>query len=185
MSITRFAIGATAALALLLAWIGQDGLNEAPRATQAPMVSLQPVPPTVTTTTSTTSTTTTVPAPTTTAWQPALVDPDTPCQEWVPLMLEEGWPADRDIIETAMWIMWRESRCQPDADSGPDHGLFQINRFWSSDRSNPPNWLASKGIATRDTKRRRLSVWKSVSSATIRRAVGYNCCHSDANCCSM
>ena len=147
MSITRFAIGATAALALLLAWIGQDGLNEAPRATQAPMVSLQPVPPTVTTTTSTTSTTTTVPAPTTTAWQPALVDPDTPCQEWVPLMLKEGWPADRDIIETAMWIMWRESRCQPTADSGPDHGLFQINRFWSSDRSNPPNWLAAKGIA--------------------------------------
>ena len=61
MSITRFAIGATAALALLLAWIGQDGLNEAPKATQAPMVSLQPVPPTVTTTTSTTSTATLLP----------------------------------------------------------------------------------------------------------------------------
>ena len=62
-------------------------------------------------------------------------------------MLEEGWPADREILETALGIMYRESRCQPDADSGPDHGLFQINRFWSSDRSNPPNWLAAQGIA--------------------------------------
>jgi len=43
--------------------------------------------------------------------------------------------------------MWRESRCQADADSGPDHCAFQINAFWSSDKSNPPNWLASKGIA--------------------------------------
>ena len=33
------------------------------------------------------------------------------------------------------------------ADSGPDHGLFQVNIFWSSDRSNPPNWLAAQGIA--------------------------------------
>ena len=63
------------------------------------------------------------------------------------MMLEEGWPADREILETALTIMWRESRCQPDADSGPDHGLFQINRFWSSDKSNPPNWLAAQGIA--------------------------------------
>ena len=62
-------------------------------------------------------------------------------------MLEEGWPADREILETALGIMYRESRCQPDADSGPDHGLFQINRFWSSDKSNPPNWLAAQGIA--------------------------------------
>ena len=149
MSITRLVIGATCALALLLAWIGRDGLNEAPRATQAPMVSIQPTPPTVTTTSTstTTSTTTTVPAPTTTAYVPALVGPDTVCAEWAPMMLEEGWPADRLVLETALAIMYRESRCQPTADSGPDHGLFQINRFWSSDRSNPPNWLASKGIA--------------------------------------
>jgi hypothetical protein len=108
-------------------------------------VAIQPTPPTVTTTSIVT--TTTVPASTTTAYVPALVGPDTVCAEWAPMMLEEGWPADREILETALGIMWRESRCQPDADSGPDHGLFQVNVFWSSDRSNPPNWLAAQGIA--------------------------------------
>ena len=148
----RFAIGAICALALALAWIGpsrEETPSAAPTAIQTPTVAIQPVPPTVTTTSTstTTSTTTTVPATTTTAYVPALVGPDTVCSEWAPMMLEEGWPADREILETALGIMYRESRCQPDADSGPDHGLFQINRFWSSDRSNPPNWLAAQGIA--------------------------------------
>ena len=148
----RFAIGAICALALALAWIGpsqEETPSAAPTAIQTPTVAIQPVPPTVTTTStsSTTSTTTTVPASTTTAYVPALVAPEHVCEEWAPMMLEEGWPADREILETALTIMWRESRCQPDADSGPDHGLFQINRFWSSDKSNPPNWLAAQGIA--------------------------------------
>jgi hypothetical protein len=62
-------------------------------------------------------------------------------------MLDVGWPTDTKILERALKIMWRESRCQPSADSGPDHGLFQINRFWSSTESNPDNWLAFYGIA--------------------------------------
>ena len=144
----RLAIGAICALAVAIAWMGPDSeptVSVAPTAIQTSIVALKPTPPTVTTTSIVT--TSTVPAPTTTAYVPALVGPDTVCAEWAPMMLEEGWPADREILETALGIMWRESRCQPDADSGPDHGLFQINRFWSSDRSNPPNWLAAQGIA--------------------------------------
>jgi len=144
----RLAIGAICALAVAIAWMGPDSeptVTVAPKAIQTSIVALKPTPPTVTTTSIVT--TTTVPAPTTTAYVPALVGPDTVCAEWAPTMLEEGWPADREILETALGIMYRESRCQPDADSGPDHGLFQINRFWSSDKSNPPNWLAAQGIA--------------------------------------
>lgn len=62
-------------------------------------------------------------------------------------MIENGWPQETKLLERALRIMWRESRCTPLADSGPDHGLFQINRFWSSEGSNPPNWLAAQGIA--------------------------------------
>ena len=147
MSPFRLAIGAICALAVAIAWMGPDSEptpTGPPTAPQTSIVSLAPTPPTVTTTTQATTTTTS-----TTTTQPmiGLVGPDTPCQEWLPLMLEEAWPRDKELLETALWIMWRESRCQPDADSGPDHGLFQINRFWSSDRSNPPNWLADKGIA--------------------------------------
>ena len=144
----RLAIGAICALAVAIAWMGPDSeptVTVAPKARQTSIVALKPTPPTVTTTSIVT--TTTVPASTTTTYVPALVGPDTVCSEWAPMMLEEGWPADREILETALGIMYRESRCQPDADSGPDHGLFQINRFWSSDRSNPPNWLAAQGIA--------------------------------------
>ena len=146
----RFAIGVICALALALAWIGpstERTPSAAPTTIQVATVAIQPVPPTVTTTSTVTSTTSTVLATTTTAYVPALVGPDTVCAEWAPMMLEEGWPADREILETALTIMYRESRCQPDADSGPDHGLFQVNIFWSSDRSNPPNWLAAQGIA--------------------------------------
>ena len=146
----RFAIGAICAVALALAWIGpsqEETPSAAPTPIQSPTVAIQPTPPTVTTTSTSIVTTTTVPATTTTTFPWALIAADHVCEEWGPMMLEEGWPADREILETALTIMYRESRCQPDADSGPDHGLFQINRFWSSDRSNPPNWLAAQGIA--------------------------------------
>ena len=57
-----------------------------------------------------------------------LVGPDTPCQEWIPTAVAQGWPEDRDILETLASVMWRESRCQPEALSkASDHGLLQIN----------------------------------------------------------
>ena len=84
--------------------------------------------------------TTTIAAPTTTEG-PILpiVGPDTPCQEWVPEAIQAGWPADRQILETLMSIMWRESRCQPDAWNGHDAGLTQINQIHSK-------WIAELGF---------------------------------------
>ena len=150
MSPFRFAIGAICAIAVAIAWIGPDNepaVREAPIAVQTSIVTLAPTPPTSTSTTTSTSTSTTSTTTSTTEPMIGLVGPDSPCQEWLPLMLEEGWPRDKPTLETALHIMWRESRCTPTADSGPDHGLFQINRFWISDQSNPPYWLAAQGIA--------------------------------------
>jgi hypothetical protein len=130
-------------VALLLVYLDTGntaGQITPPKPSQAPIVVTRPKPITTTTSTSTTTTTTTtIPVD--------LVKASTPCQEWLPLMLDVGWPHDTKVLERALKIMWRESRCLPWADSGPDHGLFQINRFWSSTESNPDNWLAYYGIA--------------------------------------
>lgn len=142
----RFAIGAICALALTIAFLGpapQDDTSVPQTAPQTSIVTITTTAPSTTTSTTTSTTSTT----TTTTWAPAVVGPDIVCSEWAPMMLDEGWPADREILETALSIMYRESRCIPTVDSGPDHGLFQINRFWISDRSNPPYWLAAMGIA--------------------------------------
>lgn len=150
MKPNRLAIGIIAAVALTIARIGpraESGDSKPEKALQVATVPLTTTSaPTTTSSTSTTTSTTTT-STTTTTWAPALVGPDTVCAEWAPMMLEEGWPKDREILETALAIMYRESRCTPTADSGPDHGLFQINRFWISAESNPPYWLAAKGIA--------------------------------------
>jgi hypothetical protein len=137
----RFIGGLLAATALALVYLDPGNppvAIEPPRPSQAPIVATVPKP---TTTTSSTTTTTTSTLP------PDLVKSSTPCQEWLPLMIEVGWPLDTKVLERALKIMYRESRCQPGADSGPDHGLFQINRFWSSSETNPPYWLAFYGIA--------------------------------------
>ena len=110
MSPFRLAIGAICALAVAIAWMGPDSeptVSVAPTAPQTSIVTLAPTPPTVTTTTQATTTSTTS---TTTTTQPmiGLVGPDTPCQEWLPLMLEESWPRDKELLETALYIMWRE-----------------------------------------------------------------------------
>lgn len=97
------------------------------------------------------------PAPTqapivTTTTIPPLVGPDTPCQEWVPTALGAGWPADRDIMETLVSIMWRESRCDPTVHNADDpnsgsYGLVQINTFWCEPNQRTTNgWLQDNGI---------------------------------------
>lgn len=77
---------------------------------------------------------------TTTLVQLAEIDPDTKCQEWLPLAVEMGWPNDTKILQTLGRVMWRESRCNPLAvnESSGDHGLTQINQLHSS-------WLAEMG----------------------------------------
>ena len=78
------------------------------------------------------------PSPTTTIAPVVIVEvsEDTECQQWLQTALEAGWPNDRTILDRLGYVMWRESRCQPDADSGPDHGLTQINQIhtqWITD----------------------------------------------------
>ena len=74
------------------------------------------------TTTSTTSTTTTT---TTTVVRTGK------CAQWHELALSVGWPEEQ--LPTLDKVMWRESRCTPDAYSNGNHGLTQINnthRAW-------------------------------------------------------
>lgn len=148
MNPTRLAIGVVATAAILIAWMGPASEPQPTPVSTAPItVEIKPVTFTDTSIVTTTSTTTTVPATTTTTFVPALLPVDHVCYDWLPLLLEHGWPAEPDILGTALTIMWRESRCQPDADSGPDHGLFQINRYWCRPSKYTPNgWLQDRGI---------------------------------------
>ena len=78
------------------------------------------------------------PIPTTTIPPVVIVDvsDDTKCQQWLQTALEAGWPNERKILDRLGYVMWRESRCTPTADSGPDHGLTQINQIhtkWITD----------------------------------------------------
>jgi len=71
------------------------------------------------------------PSPTTTLAPVVIVDvsESTECQQWLQTALDAGWPNDRTVLDRLGFIMWRESRCTPTADSGPDHGLTQINQI--------------------------------------------------------
>ena len=73
------------------------------------------------------------PIPTTTLAPVVIVEvsEDTECQQWLQTALQAGWPNDRKILDRLGFIMWRESRCTSTADSGPDHGLTQINQIHS------------------------------------------------------
>ena len=78
------------------------------------------------------------PIPTTTIPPVVIVDvsDDTKCQQWLQTALEAGWPNERKVLDRLGYVMWRESRCTPTADSGPDHGLTQINQIhtkWITD----------------------------------------------------
>ena len=55
------------------------------------------------------------------------VSEGTECQMWLQTALDAGWPNERKILDRLGFIMWREARCTPTADSGPDHGLTQLN----------------------------------------------------------
>ena len=78
-----------------------------------------------TSTTTSTTTTTVVPATFTTV---VAVDPETKCQEWLPIAVSVGWPNDQKMLEKLARLMWKESRCLPNVISDSnDHGLTQIN----------------------------------------------------------
>jgi hypothetical protein len=94
----------------------------------APTILIAPI----TVATTTTSTTTDAPKTAHEAMQAdlgTLIAPNTPCQEWAPLALEVGWPAEQ--LQNLLEEMWQESRCQSDViSSANDNGLMQINTVW-------------------------------------------------------
>lgn len=136
MEIIRFICGVI--LATTVSVVGLGSAPELPasqpaKPLQPPTVAswpIKPLPSTVPATT--TSTTSTIPT--------GLVRSEIPCQQWLPLLIQEGWPQETQVLEKALKIIWRESRCLPDAcsqsDSGRvcrDWGLFQINEHsWRS-----------------------------------------------------
>ena len=67
------------------------------------------------------------------------------CGVWFPLAISQGWPDNPIILKTLDRVMWKESRCTPDADSGPDHGLMQINQIHTK-------WLKDFGWSHEDMK---------------------------------
>lgn len=149
----KFLVATCLLYATLLVFGGTNVRTPEPAPTTSrPVVTVRYAPITTTsTTTSTTTTSTTVPQTAHDALQADLeaanafalaeLDPSLPCQEWAALALQVGWPADQ--LPTLLKTMWRESRCLPDADSGPDHGLTQINAIHE-------DWLADMGWTVDD-----------------------------------
>ena len=85
---------------------------------------------------------------TTTLVQLAQIDPDTKCQEWLPLAVEMGWPNETHVLQRLGQVMWKESRCQAiSAESkwfnGHDWGLTQINQIHEE-------WLTEMGWTLED-----------------------------------
>lgn len=132
-------------------------------ATQEPII-----PPVITSTTAPVSTvpvttqpaTTTTVAPTTTSTvspahhvdDPPVIVLEGQCAQWLDEALEVGWPESE--LETIDYLIWRESRCDPDAFNPDDPrggslGLMQINRHWCV--PNPSydimiGWLQELGV---------------------------------------
>ena len=86
----------------------------------------------------------------------SLDDPSLPCGQWRSEMLEAGIKEDQ--IDRALYIVHRESRCNPqawnrtlNADGSTDMGLAQINdRSWCKPSRYWPNgYLQAKGILNR------------------------------------
>jgi len=61
-----------------------------------------------------------------------------------------GWETDNH--DRLSYIMWRESRCRPDAHNADDpnggsYGLTQINGYWCRpSRYFPDGWLQTQGV---------------------------------------
>lgn len=79
-----------------------------------------------------------------------------PCNQWADEALDAGWtPAD---LEQLLPIMWRESRCQPDAirtnqrGAAVDVGLMQINQIHRPE-------LAKRGFTHLDMTNPDANLW--------------------------
>jgi hypothetical protein len=69
------------------------------------------------------------------------------CPEWQTVALEQGWPADEQLLNTLDRVIYRESRCDPTQHNpedpmGGSHGLTQLNGFWCRPTQYwPDGWL--------------------------------------------
>lgn len=85
----------------------------------------------------------TLPAPTTTL-------PATECAEWYATAVAVGWPVEE--WPNVAKIMWRESRCRPEAHNGVDpnggsFSLMQINAYWCKpSKWSERGWLQDQGV---------------------------------------
>jgi len=136
-----------AGAALVGIWVGPTDV-ELDEQMVSPVTVYQPA--TTTSTTVTTTTTTVAEVPTTRVTRPkpatttttTWVPDDALCGEWWVVASAVGWP--KPIIEQALdELMWRESRCLPDAIGDGSDGLTQIQ--WSVHR----DWITDLGY-TRD-----------------------------------
>ena len=148
MTLKRLALMAvlTYGLLALWAWTGSTSNTETLYAPSVPatvtlgMLTAQQLEDRAEELTATTTTTSTTVAP-------VVVPSDTPCAEWLPLAVQVGWPNDTDILQRLGQVMWKESRCQPQACSKSDsdrqcrdYGLTQGN--WTAHNE----WWANLGI---------------------------------------
>jgi hypothetical protein len=152
MNLKRLTFMALGTYALMAIWAITSVQESSPTLTIAPKqtVTLQDLTPQqledrkeeLLATTTTTSTITTQPVTTL-----APFNAEAKCQEWFPTAIAVGWPNDPQVLQTLGRVMWKESRCQPDAcsksDSGRqcrDYGLTQGN--WYAHHE----WWAELGI---------------------------------------
>ena len=105
---------------------------------------------------------TTVSEPSTTLVQLAQIDPDTKCQEWLPLAVEMGWPNETEVLQTLGRVMWKESRCQALAvnEKSGDHGLTQINQI-HEEWLNEMGWTLDDMAIPSSNLRFAYLLWKS------------------------
>ena len=148
--ISRVILGIGASLTVVaLSVVGLKATDDIPPMETAPQTVVLTKPPTTTVAPApTTTTTTTTEAPKVPQTVPVWVDPDLPCQQWLPLALEIGWPADQRTITMLLRVMYRESRCTPEARSkSADTGLLQVNDYWcepSRYTKHPVGWLGER-----------------------------------------
>lgn len=149
--LSRVILGAGASLlviAISLAGISGDGEP----ADTIPVTAPNTVVVTKPSTTPAPTTTTTVARTTTTTTEPPVVVAETSepykCAKWIPTAVEVGWPNDPEVLSMLGRIMYRESRCRPEARSkSSDTGLLQVNDYWCEPSryiDNPSGWLGDR-----------------------------------------
>ena len=77
--------------------------------------------------------------------EPVDISASARCPQWWQTAVDAGWR--ESLLPTLDYLMWRESRCNPDQHNtddpnGGSRGLVQVNGFWTP-------WLASRGIVKR------------------------------------